>query len=213
MKTQKGGLYKDVNTKVLTDASATKNNILDGLEWLQKETTSRDMAMLFISGHGINDNIGTFYYLPYEADIESIRRTCLMFTEVKYTVSAIPGKIIVFADACHSGNLMGSKRRAPDINNLVNELSDAESGAVVFTSSTGKQYSLENETWANGAFTKALIEGINGEADLFGKGIITIKSLDAFIAERVKTLTDGQQSPTTVIPQSIPDFPIGVVVR
>ena len=164
MKSQKGGLYKDVKSKLLTDSDANKNNILDGLEWIQRQTTSRDMAMLFMSGHGLNDNIGTFYYLPYEADVESIRRTCLMFTEIKYTVSSIPGKIVVFADACHSGNLMGSRRRAPDINNLVNELSDVENGAVVFTSSTGKQYSLEDERWNNGAFTKALIEGLNGKS-------------------------------------------------
>lgn len=36
----------------------------------------------------------------------------------------------------------------------------AENGAVVFTSSTGRQYSLENEDWGNGAFTKALVEGL-----------------------------------------------------
>lgn len=210
IKLQKGGLYKDVVVKVLTNEKATKDGILGGLDWIQKQTTSRDMAMIFIAGHGVNDNIGTFYYLPYEADIESLRRTCLMFTELKYTASAIPGKLVMFVDACHSGDAMGGRRAAPNINSLVNELSDVESGAVVFTSSTGKQFSLENATWQNGAFTKALIEGINGKADLFGKGKISIKALDAYIAERVKELTSGKQSPTVVIPQSMPDFPIGV---
>jgi WD40 repeat protein len=210
IKAQKGGLYKDVVVKTLTDHTATKNNILDGLDWLQRETTARDMAMIFIAGHGMNDNMNTFYYLPYEADINSLRRTGLMFTELKYTTSAIAGKVVAFVDACHSGNVMGG-RRAPDVNNLVNELSDVESGAVVFTSSTGKQFSLEDDTWGNGAFTKALIEGLNGKADYSHQDKITIKSLDFYIAERVKTLTKGQQTPTVVIPESMSDFPIGIV--
>jgi hypothetical protein len=210
MRAQKGGLYKDVVIKTLTDANATKNDILDGLDWVQKQTTSRDVAMVFLAGHGVNDNAGTFYFLPHEADLESIRRSCLMFSELKYTASTVAGKVVLYVDACHSGNVMGTNRRAPDINSLVNELSDTESGAVVFTSSTGKQYSLEDPSWGNGAFTKALIEGLSGKADLFGKGSITIKTLDAYIAERVKQLTGGKQSPTAVIPQSIPDFPIAV---
>ncbi len=140
MQAQKGGLYKDVVVKILTDADATKDNILDGLDWIQRECTSRDMAMVFLAGHGVNDNLGSFYYLPYEANVDNLRRTCLMFTELKYTSSAIAGKLVMFVDACHSGDVMGGRRAAPDVNSLVNELSDVESGAVVFTSSTGKQY-------------------------------------------------------------------------
>ena len=211
MQAQKGGLYKDVVVKILTDNGVEKDDMLDGLDWIQRETTSRDMAMIFIAGHGINDNVNTFYYMPYEADINSLRRSCLMFTELKYTTSAIAGKVVLFVDACHSGNVMGGRRAAPDVNSLVNELSDAESGAVVFTSSTGKQFSLENESWGNGAFTQALVEGMNGKADLFNNGTITVKTLDAYISQRVKELTGGKQSPTVVIPQSMPDFPIGVV--
>ncbi|MCZ6899310.1 MAG: hypothetical protein O7F74_03640 [Bacteroidetes bacterium] len=52
---------------------------------------------------------------------------------------------------------------------------------------------------------------MQGKADLFGNGTITIKSLDAYVAQRVKELTGGKQSPTVVIPHSMPDFPIGVV--
>ena len=81
----------------------------------------------------------------------------------------------------------------------------------VFTSSTGRQFSLENPSWNNGAFTKALVEGIQGKADLFNRHSISIKTLDVYITQRVKELTGGRQAPTTVIPESIPDFPIAVV--
>jgi hypothetical protein len=55
----------------------------------------------------------------------------------------------------------------------LNELSSAEDGVAVFSASTGSESSYEKPEWNNGAFTKALVEGLNGAADLTGKGRIT----------------------------------------
>ena len=55
--------------------------------------------------------------------------------------------------------------------------------------------------------TKALIEGLAGKADLLRDGTITVSELDAFIAERVKTLTDGRQHPVMSRPNTIPTSP------
>jgi len=211
LKRQNGLLYKDVQVKLLADADATKDNILDGLDWIQRQTTNHDVAILFLAGHGMNDASGAFYFLPVGANVDKIKSSCLMFAEIQNTISSMTGKVVVFADACHSGNIMGKRRAVPDINGMVNELSSAENGAIVFTSSTGKQYSLEDASWGNGAFTKALVEGLSGKADLQNTGSITVKSLDYYVAERVKKLTDGKQSPTTIIPGGVPDFPIAVV--
>lgn len=208
---QKGSLYADVIIKKLLNKDATKDAITDGLDWIQRQTGQKDVAMIFFAGHGINDNNGVYYMLPVAADLERIRTTCLNFEELRQTVSSIPGKVLVFIDACHSGNAMGSTRRgATDINAVVNELSSTENGAVTFTSSTGKQFSLEDPAWGNGAFTKAVIEGLSGKAVMPGKNKITVKSLDAYISERVKELTKGKQHPTSVTPPNVPDFPIGI---
>ncbi|MCX6073427.1 MAG: caspase family protein [Campylobacterales bacterium] len=208
-KKQKGKLYRDVVIKTLTDSNADKNAILDGLEWIQKQTTAKDIAMVFIAGHGVNDENGNFYYLPFDYDDGKLKRTGVPFSEFKTTLSSIAGKVILFADACHSGNIMG-KRRAIDTNGLIAELNDAENGVVVFTSSTGKQYSLEDKAWNNGAFTKALVEGIDGKADLLKSGKITVDSLSFYVSERVKVLTNGKQTPTGSKPNTIVDFPIGI---
>jgi len=131
------------------------------------------------------------------------------FSDIKNTVSSIAGKVAMFVDTCHSGGVMG-KRAITDITGVINELTSAENGVVVFASSTGRQYSLEDPQWQNGAFTKAVIEGIAGKADLLGKGKITVNMLDAFIAERVKEITNGKQTPVTTKPNTVPDFPIAV---
>ena len=206
----KGGLYRDVTVKVLADEQATKDNILDSLDWLQKETTSKDVAMVFFAGHGVNDQSGVYYYLPVNADTEKLKRTGVVFSDIKNTLDSLAGKTVLFIDTCHSGNVMGMRRGVADITAIVNELASAESGVVVFASSTGKQYSLEDPAWGNGAFTKALVEGLGGKADMTGSGRITINMLDLYLSERVKELTRGRQTPTTTKPQTVPDFPVAV---
>jgi uncharacterized caspase-like protein len=210
MMKQKGLLYREVEVKLLTDSEASRDNIVDGLDWITKQTTSRDVAMVFIAGHGINDNLNRYYFAPHNFDMDKILRTGVTFSDIKNAVEAIAGKTLFFIDTCHSGNSIGTTRRrdgAVDINGMVNELSSAENGAIVFNASTGKQVSLEDSTWGNGAFTKALIEGLNGKAAT-ANGKITVKSLDFYISERVKQLTNGRQTPTTAIPATVPDFPI-----
>ena len=81
---------------------------------------------------------------------------------------------------------------------------------MVFSSSTGRQFSLENASWNNGAFTKALVEGIDGKADEQHSGRVTYKMLDLYVSERVKSLTQGNQSPVTQAPGGVNDFPLAL---
>ncbi len=213
---QKGLLFRDVQLKILTDADATKDNILDGLDWLQKQTTSRDVAFLYFAGHGVDDNAQNFFFLPTGADPNALRRSCVEHGSLQSTVASVPGKIVVFMDACHSGGLMKAinpnrRNLTPDVVKVVNELISAENGGVVFCSATSRQYALEDAKWGNGAFTKALVEGLTGKAKAAGSDKITLKSLDVYVSERVKQLTGGEQSPTTVYSVDVPDFPIGIV--
>jgi len=210
MTRQQGRLYRQVETKVLTDGQAGRDDIVDGLEWLQKQVTQHDVGMIFIAGHGVNDPTLGYTYLPVNADPDRLRRTGVPMDEFKRTLAALPGKAIFFFDTCHSGNVLGNKTRAGpnDVSGVINELASAENGVVVFSSSTGRQLSYEDPAWGNGAFTKALVEGLDGKADYQKNGRITHKMLDLYISERVKSLTGGKQSPVTQAPGGVPDFPV-----
>jgi hypothetical protein len=75
---------------------------------------------------------------------------------------------------------------------------------------------MEDPAWGNGAFTKALMEGLGliggkARADINGKGVITTAALDYWISERVKELTRGSQHPVMIRPSTVPDFPMFVV--
>jgi hypothetical protein len=210
MVAQKGLLYGNVTCKLLTDQQATRRGILDGLQWIEKQATQYDVAMIFFSGHGVDDTKGNYYFAPVDADVSDIRSTGVRFTDIDETVQTMACKTLFFIDTCHAGNVLGTARlKGFDIDAAVNELSSAENGAVVFASSTGRQESIEDSSWGNGAFTKALVEGINGSADK-GSGRITWESLSQYVSERVKVLTNGEQTPTTTTPTTVPDFPIAI---
>jgi tetratricopeptide (TPR) repeat protein len=46
---------------------------------------------------------GGYYFLPYNADPAAIKRTMLPESELRDTLTAIPGKVLLFLDSCHSG--------------------------------------------------------------------------------------------------------------
>lgn len=206
---QKGKLYREVEVKLLTEEKATRDNILDGLEWLQKQVGPKDVGMLFFAGHGVNDPAGGYYFLPVNADPDKLRRTAISNADIRAALANQQGKALFFIDSCHAGNVLGSGRNTnSDVVSVINELSSAENGVVVFSSSTGRQQSLENAAWGNGAFTKALVEGVSGDADFKKTGRITYKMLDLFVSDRVSALTSGRQTPVTQAPGGVPDFPI-----
>lgn len=208
LKAQQGGIYREVAEKLLTDENATLRNVQDGLDWISNETTSHDVALVFIAGHGAPEE-GKYYFLPNDADADRLRRTAEPVDDIKDSLGRIAGKALYFFDTCHSGLVMAGKRGVlPDIAGVVNELSSAENGVVVFAASTGREFAFERESWGHGAFSKALLEALDGRSDMFKDGVITVNGLDYWLAERVKTLTEGHQHPTTAKPAAIPNFPI-----
>jgi len=209
-KKQEGKIFKKVVVKELINQDATKDNILDALEWIERETTQRDMVIIFVAGHGINDDKGNYYYMAYDSDVEKLRRSALRWIEIKDTLSDLPSKVILMVDTCHSGNIMGQERRR-DLTGAIKSIINSGTGSVIMTASTGRGYSIENKSWGHGAFTKAMIEGLGkAKADYNNNNTISIKEIDLYVTDRVKELTKGKQKPTTIIPDSSPDFALGV---
>jgi uncharacterized caspase-like protein len=198
---------------VLTDAAATTTAVKRALTWLERAVTSRDVGLVFLAGHGVSDPKNRYYFLTADSDRNELADTAFEGVVLKDRARALAGKVLVFLDTCYAGQAMGpATRGATDINTLVNELSSTENGIVTYASSTGREVSQEDDSWGNGAFTKALLEGLKA-ADVTGKGVITTAALDLWVSERVKQLTRGSQHPVMIRPPTVPDFPMFVAVR
>lgn len=204
---QEGGFYTKSQARTLLNEQATRDTIYDALEWIRNSVTENDTAMIFLAGHGLDDG-GQFFFVPHDADDEKIRRSCFPFSELQSTATGLSGRAIVFLDACHSGGVGGGGSVSNAISAVLAGWQKAQSskGAVIFASSTGDQVSFEKLEWMNGAFTKALLEGLKGEAHPQKAGPISIALLESYVARRVKELTSGQQTPTTTRSMDLTDF-------
>ena len=66
---------------------------------------------------------------------------------------------------------------------------------MVFSASRGSEFSLEMGSLQHGAFSYAVLSGLEGAADLIKDKRITISELQTYVANRVKLLTNGSQHP------------------
>jgi caspase domain-containing protein len=214
---QEGGLYEKVITHPaggsLRDERATKDAILDELDWIKRAVTNtNDVALIFLSGHGVTTPDQHYRFLPYDYDPDRVERTTISDSELQDYLTKIGGKKIFFFDTCYSGAILGGKapNTQANVDKFANELRTAENGIVVFTSSTGNELSQEKIEWGNGAFAKAVVEGLQGAAGRPEVPVIMISDLHGYVSRRVKELTNGGQKPMMAMPKTIEDFAISV---
>jgi WD40 repeat protein len=202
---QEHGLYRRVEVLSLVNEQATGEAILNGLEWLERSMSAKDVAAVFFSSHGANDANRELYLLPHDVNIQddiTLRRTGVRYGDLRATLIRVAdrGKTLLFLDACHSGNVLsGAKAGPPDLDKVAADLASAENGVVVFSSSTGKQFSIEQPALGHGAFTAALLEAFDGKSDR-PPPWLHVSDLNIWLAARVKELTKGAQTPMTTIP-------------
>ena len=195
-----GKLFNKVEMKQFMNNDASLINIRTGISWLERQATQKDMILIFISAHGALDHKGNLYILPTDFDAHNLFATALNIRDLTEGMNGTPCKKLIFLDACHSGQsgydlLEFASIKAVNLNKAVEELVNKEPGVTVMTSSSGKEFSYENPKWGHGAFTKAILEGLNGSADFNQDKVINLMELNLYVMERVKKLTDGRQHP------------------
>jgi len=216
MARQSGKIYNSTVPKLLVDEQASRQNILDGLQWLLDNVGEKDAGVVFFAGHG--EKLGSnYYFIPGDAGafpargevknnaefdawkMKNAQAAWVPGDEIAKTMHRLKGRAIFFVDTCHAGSLTKQASRASsDMTGELNTVSE-EKGVIIFASSTSKELSQEDLTWGNGAFTKALIEGIQGGADKDKTGLILPSYLSAFVSKRVRELTKGEQRPENMM--------------
>ncbi len=209
---QEGRLYQRVAVNELVDTDATRVGILDGLDWLSSQVTQQDVAVVFIACHGLNDPNGNFYILPSDGDPQRLRRSGVSWFDLQDVLGNLPSQVLLLLDTCHSGQF-GRKavgyRGITDNTEAIRELSSDAYGVVIVAAATGKESSQERAEWGHGAFTKALVEGLeDGRADYTKDGLIYLSELETYTLKRVKELTGGAQHANVQKPSTIGRFPV-----
>ena len=185
----KTSMYVKKTPVLITDKNATDKNIKKGLSTLVNQVEQGDVVMLFFSGHGAKEGRET-YFLSCNAESNDLFSSAVNFDAIRTAIRRLKDRkcrVLIFMDACHSGALYGQK-------SVAESFALSEPGVIGFYSSTESQKSNESEQWNNGIFTKALIEGLRGQAK-DADGNITIDELERYIRESVRKATNGKQMP------------------
>jgi len=191
---QEGKLFGRVYSKLLVNKDATKKSILNELSEFQG-MTNQDVLILFFGGHGVRarDERGQtkYYFVPSDAGKASITKQGVSWDDVVSRVDKVKaGRVILLLDACHSGSISSGASNEKVAASLSKKI------GLVFSSSSGNEFSFENKAWGHGAFTKAILDGLQGEADFTHDGIIDWSELQLFVTNEVKSMTSGGQNPT-----------------
>jgi hypothetical protein len=208
-KTQEGKAYRTVEAGTL--ANADRANVLRGLDWLETASEEGDVNLLFLAGHGVTDEKGYFYYLAADAQPDNLRATGVGRDEILRTIRNRKGAMVVMLDTCQSGASIDasvSTGSRVDMNRLVNELGDKTLGVFLYASALGRQFSYEKAEWGNGAFTKAMIEGLSGKADRENTGFVDTEELSLYVRRRVLGMTMQMQEPVRIKPDAAPEMRI-----
>ncbi|NUQ65478.1 MAG: caspase family protein [Pirellulales bacterium] len=210
-KQQEGKFFGSVDVRLLTDAQATAAVIRDAMDWLVRSVTQHDVAVLFLSAHGVYDTRQNYYLTTHDMDLDRLRSTAIPYSDINRLVEDMPCKLLLFADTCHGGGLRGDKGLLDDpYRDLVAE----DVGAVLFASSHPRELSLEGPDWQHGAFTRAFLDMMSdAKSDIDGDGYLSVTETDLNLSRRVKELTGGRQHPVTRKPPTIRDFNLARVGR
>lgn len=202
-------IYNKLEFKMLTDEKATRQGILDGLGWLKSNVKEKDAGILFLSGHGITDG-KSYYYIPFKPGaMATSTAEWLPGDQIVGTLQSLPGRAMFFLDTCYSGALNNqAANRSTNATDMINKIDD-ERSVIIFSSSTGKQKSGEDDQ--NGFFTKALIEGLRGKAANGEDNLVYPGGLGDYVARRVKQLSSNEQTPFSSTQGT--SEPIAIVVK
>jgi uncharacterized caspase-like protein len=155
-------------------------------------------VLLFLSGHGVNDDDGNYFFLPSDIRLNSgggIPYQDAVSAGVIAAALDVPGRKLLFIDTSHTAGIAARNIRPVDAVRLAMDLKPLRS--LFFSSARKDELSSESVEYKAGLFSHALEEGLRGEADSNRNMVITMKELDAYVSARVSSLSNGLQHPST----------------
>lgn len=213
--------FPEENVVELYGAKATHDGIADALDnyWGQRPPGRHDRLLIYYGGHGTHiarttgsdtvPEVPDGLLIPYDFDPAKPYRTGLLLEEIdsrNLKRSAFHHTLLLI-DACSSGLIMRQYQgQDPDEKpatltpserwlRIKSSLENPQTAVIV--AGTGEERAL----WENGGvFTKTLIEGLSGAADINQDGIINYDELQFHLSDRVRFQTAQvgvQQSPAS----------------
>jgi ABC-type amino acid transport substrate-binding protein len=186
--------------RLLHDKEATRNKILEALNWLKEQAVADPEAtvIVYYSGHGwLNKNQSRYYLLQHDIDPSDIEGSALSAENFTNALRQVQAKrLLVIIDSCHAAGMATAKKEqaiskyfpgfeesaAPK--GFINNLKHCE-GRVVFTSSAGKQFSWVRRDGKMSIYTYHFIEALKGAANNTDDTVVKVSHIMTYLSEQV----------------------------
>ncbi|KQV96122.1 polysaccharide deacetylase family protein [Pelomonas sp. Root1237] len=187
--------FRADNVTLLTDAEATRANILKALNERfgdAKRVKRDDRVFVFFAGHGSTRKLPSGrevgYIVPVDAGLNDLQADAIAMPQLQEVAEAITAKHALFViDACYSGlGLTRGGSAAADSNFA--RTNARRIGRQMMTAGGADQQVADDGPGGHSVFTWTLLQALNGKADLNGDGLITATELAAYVAPAVSSI-------------------------
>jgi len=187
--------FDDVNIIL----NQTEHIVRDAIYSFFNQATKDDLLVLFFSGHGIRDDLGTLYLA-----VKDTNRLRLPITAIsKDFVLSVSDRSrtkrqVIVLDCCNSGAFAeGTKAEIGGTMGMTKALEGF--GRFILTASDAVQFAWEGDKVIGetnkSLFTHFLVKGLEGEADIDSDGRITVDELYDYAFNQISRVTP-KQTPT-----------------
>jgi hypothetical protein len=182
---QIGARFSKVEPQTLLDAAATRANILQQFRGLSAKGTTRDFAVLFLSGHGGRTNGNkTWYFLPFDFNPNRAAETILTDQQILDTAHTLVQQnkhVVIIVDACYCGQMYHTAQ------SYLTRYQNAKGGSMtLMLSSAADQTSAALGNYS--AFAKSVFDAMGGRGDLNNDGKITLDEIKLYTRRRTTEL-------------------------
>jgi WD40 repeat protein len=197
LQTQSAPLYR-VSAASLIDERATKANwrflTAEYARQLARDASPNDLAIVFLSGHGIQaPGDDGYQFVTADARYSDVMagryNDCLSIADLAF-LADVPCRKLIVLNTCHSG------AAAPLVHRELKSAVRALQGDMMLTlaASGGEEEAVE------GRFSRRLLDALGGAADDDGDGVVSLAETVAFVERTVAadSASDAvRQSPST----------------
>lgn len=194
------GFQHDHISKLL-NGDATRQRIMQvlGDELSDSRKVQReDRVFFFFAGHGatrtLEDGRQIGFIVPADADLSNYYSTAISMTALREAADLIPAKHVYFVmDSCYSGLAMTRAAGAFTKDRSYLEEVTRRTARQILTAGGAEQQVADDGPNGHSVFTWALLQGLEGQADLDGNGVITASELGAYVSPIVSSF--ARQTP------------------
>jgi len=185
------------------DRDATQARIRQLFETeLPKKIGTNDRVVIFFAGHAqtqdLPDGTQIGYLMPVDASRQEAFSTAISMAQLRNASKQLPAKHIFYViDACYSGLLLQRSLAVEpaleqDTLGVARKLIAQPAIQLLSAGHQGEQVIPDG---GQSLFTKYLIQGLQGEADMNNDRLITATELASYLAHQVSIASDNRQIP------------------